>query len=102
MKIRPNGITTSAVKNFRITVSHLMENREPASRTCLAARPTAAKPARIQTRLSTGVGRSAVAVEALAHLLARFEKRDALLIDRHVRAGARIAAGPRGAMLDRK
>jgi hypothetical protein len=45
---------------------------------------------------------SLCAVQALAHFLARLEKRDALLIDRHMRAGARIAAGAGGTMLHRK
>src|ERR1700750_261962 len=43
-----------------------------------------------------------VAVEPLAHFLARLEERDALLIDRHVSAGARIAAGARRTVLHRE
>src|SRR6185295_2189643 len=41
-----------------------------------------------------------VAVQPFPHLLARLEERDAFLVDRHVGAGARIAPGPRGAVLD--
>src|SRR5437762_13263412 len=52
--------------------------------------------------LRAGLGCPVVAVQALAHFLARLEKRDALLIDRHMRAGARIAAGAGGTMLHRK
>ena len=40
-----------------------------------------------------------VAVQPLAHFLARLEERDALLIDGHMGAGARIATGTRGTVL---
>src|SRR6266404_7177776 len=53
-------------------------------------------------RLRAGLGCPVVAVQALAHFLARLEERDALLVDRHMRAGARIATCARGAMLDRE
>ena len=43
-----------------------------------------------------------IAVEPLAHFLAGLEERNALLIDGDMSAGARIAAGARGAMLDRE
>ena len=43
-----------------------------------------------------------IAIEPLAHFLAGFEKRHALLIDRHVRAGAWIASGASRPVLDRK
>src|SRR5262245_20432652 len=43
-----------------------------------------------------------VAVEPLAHFAARLEKRDAFLVDRDVRAGARIASCTRGTMFDRE
>src|SRR4051812_46312007 len=43
-----------------------------------------------------------VAVQALAHFLAGFEERNALLIDGHVGAGAWVTPGARGAMLDRE
>jgi len=43
-----------------------------------------------------------IAVKPLAHFLARLEERDALLIDRHMGAGTRIASGAGGAMLDRE
>ena len=44
----------------------------------------------------------AVAVQPFAHFLAGLEERNALLIDRDMRAGARIAAGAGGTMLDRE
>ena len=43
-----------------------------------------------------------VAVQPLAHFLARFEERDALLVDGHMGAGARIAPCARRAVLYRK
>ena len=43
-----------------------------------------------------------IAVEPLTHFLAGLEERYALLIDGDMGAGARIAAGARGAMLDRE
>src|SRR4051794_22016513 len=55
-----------------------------------------------QKSSGAGIGSSDFAVQPLAHFLARLEKRDALLIDRHMRAGARIAAGTRRTMLDRE
>src|SRR6202008_4557917 len=45
---------------------------------------------------------SLVAVEALAHFLAGLEERHALLVDRHMLAGTRIAAGTGRAMLHRE
>src|SRR5438105_14079279 len=64
-------------------------------------RSTYSRPIRLGS--SAGVGcLAAFAVQALAHFLACLEERDALLIDRHMRAGARIAAGPCWPMLDRK
>src|SRR5579863_3066524 len=51
---------------------------------------------------SAGVGRRAVAVQPFAHFLAGLEKRNALLVDRHMRAGARIAPRTRRTMLYRK
>src|SRR5712692_1175803 len=45
---------------------------------------------------------SAGTIEALAHFLAGLEERHALLVDRYVRAGARVAAGARRPMLDRE
>src|SRR5882724_3719957 len=91
MKIRPSGISTSAVKNFRMTISLVLGD-------CRARRaPTRSRSYDRNTRdrnvLGTGVGRPAFAVQAFAHFLAGLEKRHALLVDRHMRAGARIAAG---------
>jgi hypothetical protein len=42
------------------------------------------------------------AVQPFAHFLAGLEERHRLLLDRHVGAGARITAGARRPMLDRK
>src|SRR5260370_8692668 len=52
--------------------------------------------------LRAGVGSSAFAVQPFAHFLAGLEERYALLIHRHMRAGAGIAAGPGRTMLHRK
>src|SRR5882672_1070442 len=41
-------------------------------------------------------------IQPLAHFLAGLEERHRLLVDRHMRAGARIAAGAGRAMLDRE
>ena len=41
-------------------------------------------------------------IEPLAHLLAGLEERHAFLIDLDMSAGARVAAGPRRALLHRK
>src|SRR5688572_8036792 len=59
----------------------------------------ASRCVRLQT--APNADRSA-AVEALAHLLAGLEERHALLVDRDMRAGARIAAGTRRPVLDRE
>src|SRR2546421_737505 len=56
----------------------------------------------IKTASSAGLGSSVVPVQPFAHFLARFEKRDALLINRHMRAGSRIASGAGRAVLDRE
>src|SRR5262245_27745712 len=45
---------------------------------------------------------SAGAVEPLAHFLAGLEERHRFLVDRHMRAGARIASGAGRPVLDRK
>src|SRR5688500_16791610 len=58
-----------------------------------------------QTRkadLRAGLGRAVLAVQPLAHFLAGLEERDALLVDRNMGAGARIAACTRRTMLDRE
>jgi hypothetical protein len=41
-------------------------------------------------------------VETLAHFLAGLEERHRFLVDGHVRAGSRVAAGAGSAVLDRK
>src|SRR6202012_1379871 len=61
-----------------------------------------AQPRARYKRLGAGFRRGGVAFQPLAHFLAGLEKRNTLLIDRHMRAGARIAAGAGGAMLDRE
>src|SRR3954471_21709250 len=80
----PKGITISAVKNFRMAYSRRVERTRPVS------------------GAGVRVGRGGFAVQPLAHFLPRLEKRHALLIDRHVRPGARIAPRARGPMLDRE
>ena len=55
------------------------------------------------TLLRAGLARCAiVAIKPLTHFLAGLEKRDALLIDRDMLPGARIAACARGPVLDRE
>jgi len=56
----------------------------------------------LEKRLSAGLGSAFVAIEPFAHFLAGLEKRHALLINRNMCTGARIAAGAGRAMLDRK
>src|SRR5471030_2210463 len=83
MKIRPSGISTRPVKNFRMTISRIDGDWRARSN-------------------RSGAGVRCVAVQTFTHFLAGLEKRHALLVDRHMRAGARIAAGTGGTMLDRK
>src|SRR5271170_7263196 len=52
--------------------------------------------------LSAGLGSVAVAVQPLTHFLAGLEKRHALLVDRYMGAGTRIAPGTGWAMFYRK
>src|SRR5450631_3387567 len=49
-----------------------------------------------------GVGSSAVAVQPFTHFLAGLEKRHALLIDRHMGAGAGVSTGAGRTMLYRE
>src|SRR5436305_3903674 len=77
----PSGITISAVRNFR-----------------MASLEGEATPA----RSGAGAGGRRLAVQPLAHFLAGLEERNALLVDRHMRAGARIAPRARRAVLYRK
>src|SRR4051794_13143900 len=53
-------------------------------------------------REASSLRRRLVAVEPLAHLLAGLEERHALLVDRDMRAGARVAAGACRSALYRK
>src|SRR6185503_20591856 len=66
------------------------------------ARNTGYKIVKSKKRLRAGLGRAVVAIQPLAHFLAGLEERHALLVDRHMRAGAWIAACARRAMLDRE
>src|SRR6267142_433669 len=100
MKSRPKGITTRAVKNFRMTISRLDGDRR-AKVPNQGTRHTATDQQTVKKALRDGL-RPAVAVQPLAHFLARLEERDALLVCRDMRAGARIATCARGAMLDRE
>jgi len=71
-----------------MTISRVAERPDGA----LSEKVSVLRPdnARSKNALSAGFGR-AVAVQPFAHFLARLEKRDALLIDRHMCAGTRIA-----------
>jgi hypothetical protein len=93
-KMTPKGMTTSAVKNFRMTISRL----EGVG----FAQTAAGYGLNGRERLRAGFGRPIVAIEAFAHFLAGLEERHALLIDGHMGAGARIAPRARRAMLDRE
>src|SRR6478672_7523428 len=98
IKIRPSGISTTAVKNLRMTPLTLPE---------IGGRPQRSLPGYGQAapdlkRLGAGIRGCVAPVQPFTHFLARLEERDALLIDRHMRAGARIAAGTGGTMFHRK
>jgi hypothetical protein len=71
-----------------MTISRLMELCGQMSHTAAAGSPEPVTPY----------------APASGEPLSRFslEKRDAFLVDRHMGAGARIASGPGGTMLDRK
>src|SRR5438067_10267021 len=56
----------------------------------------------IKNTSTAGLGSSVVPIQPFAHFLARLEKRDALLINRHMRAGSRIASGAGWTVLDRE
>src|SRR5262249_32120354 len=85
-KIKLSGTTIRADRNFRMTIARVDRDRPP--------NPPSSRP-RVGASDSelSGTRLGVIAVQTLAHLLARFEKRDALLIDRHMCAGPRIAAG---------
>ena len=94
-----SGISTRAVKNLRMRLSRVGGDRigwrvshQSGYRFCDA----------LSIALRAGVSRFSVAVQPFAHFLAGLEKRHALLIDRDMGAGAWIAAGAGGAMLDRE
>src|SRR6478736_2732757 len=96
MKMSPKGMTTSAVKNFRMTIARSDRERR-------ATGPQHGyKIVKSKKRLRAGLRRAVLAVQPLAHFLAGLEERNALLVDRNMGAGARIAACARGAMLDRE
>src|SRR5215472_4333587 len=69
----------------------------------ISARPTGSPHSRVRADHSQ-YGRSGLAalIEPLAHFLAGLEERHAFLVDRHMRAGARIAPGTRRTLLHRK
>src|SRR5262245_63476523 len=95
MKKMPRGMMTTAEKNFRTTISRRNQGRRPGPATAAlqAERP-------LEKRLIAGV--HGLAVQPLAHFFAGLEERYALLVDRHMRAGARIAPGTRRTVLDRE
>src|ERR1700741_5031961 len=86
-KIRPSRIKNSVLKNFRMTIARV---DQPAAASCKPGghglRPQLART--LASRLGV------LAVQPLAHFLAGLEERHALLIDRDVGAGARVAPGP--------
>src|SRR3954471_23472815 len=72
MKMRPKGMTTSAVKNFRMTISRCDGERQEKN---LENRLNLVK---FEKRLRAGLGRAVLAVQPLAHFLAGLEERHAL------------------------
>src|SRR5437868_10436171 len=88
-KIRPSGINTKALKNLRMISLDYWRPADGPSETAAAA----TRRRTIKNASSAGLGSAVLPVQPFAHFLARFEKRDALLINRHVRAGSRIPSG---------
>ena len=64
--------------------------------------PATRLPVKARNALRASLVRTVVAVQPLTHFLAGLEERDALLIDRHMGAGARVAAGTGRTVLDRE
>src|SRR3954454_7031423 len=93
MKMRPKGMTTSAVKNFRMTIARSDRERRT------TGPQHGYKIVKSKKRLRAGLGRAVLAIQPLAHFLAGLEERHALLVDRHMCAGAWIASGTCRAML---
>src|SRR3954447_21030594 len=117
MRIRPSGRTIRTLRNFRMRIARVDRNYRPDLN--IRCREPAANCGRISDQLHgasrnmhsaqmphgnpTPASRSGfrmVAVQPLPHFLAGLEERDGLLVDRHVGTGARIASGPRRAVLD--
>src|SRR5436190_2973787 len=97
-KNRPSGINTKALKNLRmITLAYWRPAAGP-SRNYGCLDPTTA----INNASSVGLGSSVIPVQPFAHFLARLGKRYSLLINRHMRAGSRIASGAGRTVLDRE
>src|SRR6516162_3546259 len=80
--IRANGMTIKARRNFRMTIARVEPNRS--------------------SLVVRGARFGIIAVQSLAHFLARLKERDTFLIDRNMRARPRIAPGACRAVLDRK
>src|SRR5438477_2186709 len=95
-KISPRGMTTSALTNFRMTISRLESGR--AGPTPQTATGCGLKGSGLRARL----GRPVLAVQAFAHFLAGLEERHALLVDRHMGTGAWIAPRTGRTVLDRE
>ena len=64
--------------------------------------PATRLPVEARNALRASLVRTVVAVQPLTHFLAGLEERDALLINRHMRAGARIAPRAGRTVLDRE
>src|SRR5262249_40030605 len=92
MKIRPSGTTIRVVRNFRIGMP-VLDRVWPSHRA-----PEAGASLSRENLAGFGV----VAVQPLAHFLARLEERNAFLVDRHMGAGPWIAPGTGGAMFHRE
>src|SRR6185312_1147606 len=88
-KIRPSRMANKVLKNFRMRLARV-DWPHHAKQAATGVPPLRAKV--------SGFGFGIVAVQPLAHFLARLEERNAFLIDRHMGTGARVAAGPRGTM----
>src|SRR5579859_6170 len=92
-KIRPNNMANRVLKNFRMAMARV-DWPHHAKQAATGVRPLRAKV--------SGFGFGVVAVQPLAHFLAGLEEWNALLVDRNMGAGARVAAGPRRTMLHGK
>src|SRR5262249_35322317 len=96
-------ILRSNVQTSVFRSAHSRVSGNPHGRFVISARPAGSPHLRGRADYSQ-YGRSGLAalIEPLAHFLAGLEERHAFLVDRHMRAGARIAPGACRALLHRK